>query len=69
MTNYMYGNFDVSLAVGDKVQKVKGYSWPGVVVAVFKNLKGVTRVVVECTIPEVKGALHIYSLDQLEKQP
>jgi len=52
--------------VGDKVRKVKGYAWPGVVVAVFTNLKGDVRVVVECTVPEVSGALHIYNEDQLE---
>jgi hypothetical protein len=34
-------------------------------VAVFSTLKGETRVVVECTVPEVAGALHIYSPSQL----
>jgi hypothetical protein len=51
--------------VGDPVEKIKGYKWPGVVVCVFKNLSGETRVVVECTVPEVAGALHIYHPDQL----
>lgn len=54
-----------SLAVGDKVEKIKGYRWPGEVVAVFDTLAGKRRVVVECTVPEVKGALHIYNEDQL----
>lgn len=54
------------LQVGDKVQKIKGYEWPGVVVSVFENLKGQTRIVVECTVPEVAGALHIYSPEQLK---
>lgn len=54
------------MKVGDHVQKVKGYKWPGVVVAVFKTLAGADRYVVECTVPEVAGALHIYSRDQLE---
>lgn len=52
--------------VGDNVQKTKGYKWPGVVVAVFDTLSGQTRVVVECTVPEVSGALHIYNCDQIE---
>ncbi len=52
--------------VGDRVQKVKGYRWPGVVVSVFKTLSGARRVVVECTVEEVAGALHIYNEDQLE---
>lgn len=55
------------MQVGDTVQKIKGYSWPGVVVAVFENLKGQTRIVVECTVPEVAGALHIYNPEQLER--
>lgn len=54
------------MQVGDKVQKVRGYSWPGIVVAVFETLEGQTRVVVECTVSEVRGALHIYSPEQLE---
>jgi hypothetical protein len=52
--------------VGDKVRKVKGYSWPGIVVSVFKTLGGQWRYVVECTVPEVAGALHIYNGEQLE---
>jgi hypothetical protein len=51
--------------VGDRVQKATGYKWPGVVLSVFVTLAGKTRVVVECTVPEVAGALHIYSPDQL----
>jgi hypothetical protein len=54
------------MQIGDKVQKVKGYKWPGVVVAVFDTLAGKRRVVVECTVPEVAGALHIYNEEQLE---
>lgn len=55
------------VVVGDHVQKIKGYKWPGVVVSVFSTLSGDIRVVVECTVPEVRGALHIYSLEQIEK--
>ena len=52
--------------VGDKVRKKIGYKWPGIIVAVFLTLDGKERVVVECTVAEVAGALHIYSPDQLE---
>lgn len=52
--------------IGDPVRKVKGYRWPGVVVAVFQTLEGQTRIVVECTVPEVAGALHIFNPEQLE---
>lgn len=54
------------MKVGDRVQKVKGYKWPGVVVAVFRTLSQRERFVVECTVPEVAGALHIYNREQLE---
>lgn len=55
----------VSITVGSKVRKLKGYKWPGIVVAIFKTLAGETRIVVECTVPDVAGALHIYSPEQL----
>jgi hypothetical protein len=51
--------------VGDQVQKATGYNWPGIVVSVFTTLSGKARVVVECTDPEMAGALHIYSPEQL----
>lgn len=52
--------------VGDKVEKVSGYKWPGIVVAVFDTLSGERRLVVECTVPEIAGALHIYNENQLK---
>ena len=57
---------DWHFSVGDRVRKVKGYQWPGEVVAVFTTLDGKPRYVVECTVPEVAGALHIYNGEQLE---
>ena len=51
--------------VGDKVEKTSGYKWPGVVVSVFDTLSNERRVVVECTVPEIAGALHIYNSKQL----
>jgi hypothetical protein len=53
------------MKVGDKVQKAKGYRWPGEVRSVFQNKAGQTRVVVECTAEEVAGALHIFNESQL----
>ena len=53
--------------IGDKVEKTSGYKWPGVVVAVFDTLAGERRVVVECTVAEVAGALHIYNEKQITK--
>lgn len=54
------------MKIGDYVRKTKGYAWPGVIVADFTTLDGKRRLVVECTVPEVAGALHIYNEDQLE---
>ncbi|MBO0717857.1 MAG: hypothetical protein J2P55_11055 [Rhizobiales bacterium] len=53
------------LKLKDRVEKVSGYRWPGVVVAIFQNTQGETRIVVECDAEAVKGALHIYSPDQV----
>ena len=53
---------------GDHVVKVSGYRYPGIVVAAFQNMAGQWRYVVECTVPEVAGMLHIYNGGQLEKR-
>ena len=50
---------------GQKVEKVSGYKWPGKVVSAFYTLDGNLRYVVECTVPEVRGALHIYGPSQI----
>lgn len=60
-------NDHLGFRVGDKVRKVRGYEWPGVVVSCFETLDGKPRYVVECTVPEVRGALHIYNGEQLER--
>lgn len=49
--------------VGDKVCKPKGYSFDGIVVAVFTNTNGEVRIVAEL---EGNGMLHIFSEGQLE---
>lgn len=59
--------YDEVFEVGDKVQKKAGYKWPGVVISKFWTLDDKLRYVVECTVPEVQGALHIYSPEQLRK--
>ena len=53
-------------SLGQRTIKVQGYKWPGMVVSCFRNLSGQRRYVVECTLPGVQGALHIYNEDQLE---
>ena len=55
------------MQAGDRVEKIRGYKWPGIIVAVFETTSGQRRYVVECTVPEVAGALHIYSGDQIAK--
>jgi len=55
------------LKIGDAVIKVSGYLYPGQVVAVFKNLKGDDRFVVECVARDCAGMLHIFNREQLKK--
>lgn len=56
-----------AIAVGDRVRKVSGYLWPGEVRAVFQTKSGALRYVVECTVKEVAGALHIYNAEQIAR--
>jgi len=56
------------MEVGDKVEKVSGYRFPGVIVAKFKKIdNGQERFVVECIAPSASGMLHIFSGKQLKK--
>jgi hypothetical protein len=52
------------MKIGDEVEKIEGYKWPGVVVSVFHKLDGQVRIVVETTSKDVEGALHIFKPDQ-----
>lgn len=49
--------------IGDKVNKINGYKFPGTVVACFYTLAGKERYVVEMN---EYGLLHIFNGDQLE---
>jgi hypothetical protein len=55
-----------AFARGDRVRKVKGYKFPGVVVAAFTTLEGHWRYVVQCTAEDTAGILHIYNGEQLK---
>jgi len=54
------------MKLGDTVRKKRGYPWPGVIVADFRNLAGERRIVVEWASVDVSGALRIYNPEQLE---
>jgi hypothetical protein len=56
----------IKFRIGAKVQKVKGYKYPGVVVSVFRTLRRQVRYVVEADGPEYEGMLHIFNNSQLE---
>ena len=61
------GNVDgAKFSVTDSVKKITGYSFDGVVVAVFKNTKGENRAVAELVGKNGGGMLHIFSENQLE---
>lgn len=53
------------LQVGQKVRKLSGYPFPGVVRSVFQTKAGEWRVVVEATGLSYQGMLHIFSLAQI----
>lgn len=53
----------MNFAIGDQVEKIVGYYYPGIVVSVFYTMEGKERVVVESTL--LPGMLHIYSPEQL----
>lgn len=48
--------------IGDKIKKNTGYAFDGIIVAIFQNTKGETRIVAEL---ENNGMLHIFSPNQL----
>ena len=52
--------------VGDKISKLKGYSFNGEVRAVFTTISGEARVVAELTTENGLGMLHIFNENQLE---
>lgn len=54
------------LELGDYVEKVSGYLYPGIIVAKFNTLAGETRYVVECDVAVCRGMLHIYNRGQLK---
>lgn len=49
--------------IGDRVYKTKGYKFDGIILSVFKNTRGQTRLAVEL---EHNGMIHIFTEDQLE---
>lgn len=51
--------------VGDKVDKITGYKFPGTVVSVFSTTAGKIRLVVEM---DNFGLLHIFNEDNLVKR-
>lgn len=57
----------MDLKLYDRVEKVSGYKFPGVIVSVFQTIAGETRYVVECTSEGTRGILHIYNGSQLKR--
>lgn len=55
---------EIKFNVGDKVEKVSGYSFPGTVVSVFRTTTDKIRLVVEM---DNYGLLHIFNQDNLKK--
>ncbi len=55
----------MTFCVGDRVQKVEGYKFPGIVIAKVRTTKRYVRYVVECTAPDCAGMLQIFTANQL----
>ena len=51
-----------------RVRKIKGYKYPGVIVSIFYTLAGQVRYVVEADHPDFAGMLHIFSDSDLEER-
>lgn len=60
----VYNMEDTKFKVGDKVDKITGYSFPGTVVSVFKTTTDKIRLVVEM---DNFGLLHIFNEEGLKK--
>ena len=66
--NKIYLNTRRMIKIGDRVEKVSGYKYPGIIVAKFNKIdSGEERFVVECTASVVSGMLHIFREGQLKK--
>lgn len=50
------------MKIGDKVDKSKGYTFPGIIVSKFKTTEGNLRYVVEM---DTHHLLHIFNEDQI----
>lgn len=53
------------MRIGDQVEKLQGYKWPGEIVSLFKTKNGDQRVVVECTSPDVLGEMRVFRPSEL----
>jgi hypothetical protein len=56
----------MAFRIGDKVEKVVGYRFPGVILSGFRKLNGDQRYAVECTAPDVEGVIHIFAEGDLK---
>jgi hypothetical protein len=58
----------IKFRIGDKVQKIKGYKYPGIVICVFRTRDRKARYVVEADHPDFRGMFHIFSNNDLEER-
>jgi heat shock protein HspQ len=54
--------------IGQKVQKKKGYQFPGVIVAIFNTTTNKNRYVVEADSEDFKGMCHIFAEQDLKER-
>lgn len=56
---------DSVFTIGQHVEKVSGYRFPGIVIGVAQKLDGKLLYLVECVATGAEGMCHIYSASQL----
>lgn len=52
--------------IGDAVQKVKGYKFPGIIIGTATKLDGRLLYLVECTAEGAAGVCHIFGESDIE---
>lgn len=59
---------DFHFEIGDFVQKVRNYPFPGIIIARGHTTHYEARYIVECTAPGVEGCLHVFGNRDLARR-
>ncbi len=62
----------MTFQLNQKVQKIRGYKFPGIIIGIATKLNGKVLYLVECTAKDAEGMCHIFSeadLEAVEEKP